>query len=118
MKKRHNCKCDNCCQSVCDTGADTGFPVGGGTNPWGGGRQHTNLPDFPKNCMKLRKFWSPLESATVINVRVKMLGPQGCIQKCTLGAGVSTDPPGRNQLWIVKKSLKQECILLGSYRPP
>ena len=23
-----------------------------------GGRQHTNLPDFPKNCMKLRKFWS------------------------------------------------------------
>ena len=24
----------------------------------GGGRQHTNLPDFPKNCMKLRKFWS------------------------------------------------------------
>ena len=22
------------------------------------GHQHTNLPDFPKNCMKLRKFWS------------------------------------------------------------
>ena len=22
------------------------------------GCQHTNLPDFPKNCMKLRKFWS------------------------------------------------------------
>ena len=22
------------------------------------GRQHTNLPDFPKNCMKLRNFWS------------------------------------------------------------
>ena len=46
-------------------------------NLWGsqslGGRQHTNLPDFPKNCMKLRKFWSiggrtlgepPLGSAT------------------------------------------------------
>ena len=38
-----------------------------------GGYQHTNLPDFPKNCMKLRKFWSvggraprepPLGSAT------------------------------------------------------
>ena len=23
-----------------------------------GGRQHTNQLDFPKNCMKLRKFWS------------------------------------------------------------
>ena len=29
-----------------------------GRQPSGGGRQHTNLPDFPKNCMKLRKFWS------------------------------------------------------------
>ena len=39
-------------------GADAGFPVGGGANTPGGGRQHTNLPDFPKNCMRLRKFWS------------------------------------------------------------
>ena len=39
-------------------GADTGFPVGGGTNPPGGGHQHKNLPDLSKNCMKLRKFWS------------------------------------------------------------
>ena len=38
------------------------------------GRQHTNLPDFPKNCMKLRKFWSvgrrrrrPLGSATAMH---------------------------------------------------
>ena len=23
-----------------------------------GGRQHTILPNFPKNCMKLRKFWA------------------------------------------------------------
>ena len=38
------------------TGADPGFTVGGGANPPGGGRQHTNLPDFPKNCMKLGKF--------------------------------------------------------------
>ena len=29
-----------------------------GRQPFGGGRQHTNLPDFPKNCMKLRTFWS------------------------------------------------------------
>ena len=39
----------------------------------GGGRQHTNLPNFPKNCMKLKEFGppggrspcSPLRSATV-----------------------------------------------------
>ena len=40
------------------SGADPGFAVGGSPNPPGEGRQHTNLPDFPKNCMKLRKFWS------------------------------------------------------------
>ena len=38
-------------------GTDPGFPVGGDANPSGGRRQHTILPDFPKNCMKLRKFW-------------------------------------------------------------
>ena len=43
-------------KEVAHVGADTRFPVGGGANPWG--RQHTSLPDFPKNCMKLRKFWS------------------------------------------------------------
>ena len=39
------------------SGADKGFPVGGGTDP-PGGRQHTILSNFPKNCMKLRKFWA------------------------------------------------------------
>ena len=39
-------------------GADPGFLVGGGTNAPGDGCQHTNLPDFLKKCMKLRKFWS------------------------------------------------------------
>ena len=39
------------------TGADPGFPVGGGANP-PGGRQHMILPNFVKNCMKLRKFWA------------------------------------------------------------
>ena len=24
--------------------------------PGGGGHQHTNLPNFPKNCMKLKEF--------------------------------------------------------------
>ena len=28
-----------------------------------GGHQHTNLSDFPKNCTKLRKFWSIGERA-------------------------------------------------------
>ena len=33
------------------SGVDPGFAVGGG-------RQHMILPHFPKNCMKLRKFWA------------------------------------------------------------
>ena len=27
------------------------------------GHQHTNLPDFPKNCMKLEKFWAVVGNA-------------------------------------------------------
>ena len=38
------------------TVADPGFPLGGGTSPRGGGAQHTILPNFPKNCMKLKEF--------------------------------------------------------------
>ena len=35
--------------------ADPGFPRGGGINPpWC--CQHTILPNFPKNCMKLKEF--------------------------------------------------------------
>ena len=40
------------------SGADPGFPVGGGTDPLGGGCQHTILSNFPKKCMKSRKFWA------------------------------------------------------------
>ena len=40
-----------------NTGADPGFPVGGSANP-PGGRQHMTLPNFAKNCMKLRIFWT------------------------------------------------------------
>ena len=36
--------------------ADPGFPRGGGANPPGWGRQHTILPNVPKNCMKLKEF--------------------------------------------------------------
>ena len=40
-------------------GSDPGFPEGRGANPPGGGRQHRNLPNLSKNCMKIaRKFWS------------------------------------------------------------
>ena len=38
--------------------ADPGFPRGGGANS-PGGRQHTILPYFPKNCMKLKEFGPP-----------------------------------------------------------
>ena len=45
--------------------ADPGFPGGGGANPRRG-RQHTILPNFPKNCMKLKEIPRPLlRSATV-----------------------------------------------------
>ena len=39
--------------------ADPGFPRGGGANSPGGGRQHTILSNFPKNCMKLKEFGPP-----------------------------------------------------------
>ena len=35
--------------------ADPGFPRGGGTQ-LPGRRKHTILPNFPKNCMKLKEF--------------------------------------------------------------
>ena len=38
--------------------ADLGFPRGGGANS-PGGRQHTILPKFPKNCMKSKEFGPP-----------------------------------------------------------
>ena len=41
-----------------DSVADLGFPRGGGANS-PGGRQHTILPKFPKNCMKLKEFGPP-----------------------------------------------------------
>ena len=38
--------------------ADPGFPQGGGANSRGG-HQHKILPNFPKNCMKLKEFGPP-----------------------------------------------------------
>ena len=37
---------------------DPEFPRGGGANS-PGGHQHTNLPNFNKNCMKLKEFGPP-----------------------------------------------------------
>ena len=39
--------------------ADPGFPRGGGANTPAGGGQHTILPNFPKNCMKLKENLDP-----------------------------------------------------------
>ena len=63
--------------------ADPGFPRGGGANP--GGRQHTILPNFPKNCMQLKEFGpgatcvprTPLRSATEFHLLARM----GCYRK-------------------------------------
>ena len=38
--------------------ADPAFPRGGAPTPQGG-RQHTILPNFSKNCMKLKEFGPP-----------------------------------------------------------
>ena len=35
------------------------FPEEGAPTPRGGGRQHTILSKFPKNCMKLKEFGPP-----------------------------------------------------------
>ena len=40
------------------SGADPGFVIGGGANPPEGGASILICQIFPKNCMKLRKFWS------------------------------------------------------------
>ena len=39
--------------------ADPGFPLGGGANSGWGRRQHTILPNFPQNCIKLKEFGPP-----------------------------------------------------------
>ena len=53
------CTVRSCCHSVKPlptlSVADPGFPRGGGANS-PGGHQHTILPKFPKNCMKLKEF--------------------------------------------------------------
>ena len=64
---------------------DPGFPLGFGANP-PGGRQHINMPDFPKNCMKLRTLWliggcpldPPLQSMQFIWSFVLEFGEQLC----------------------------------------
>ena len=47
---------------------------------WGWGRQHTILPNFPKNCMKLKEFGPPLRSATALD-RYRPLSYKKCFSK-------------------------------------
>ena len=56
-------------KSIYVSGADPGFPVGGGAS---GRRQHT---DFPKNYMELRKF---------LSVGGRAGGAQPWIRHCSL----------------------------------
>ena len=61
--------------------ADPGFLRGGGANSPGGGRQHTILPYFPKNCMKLKEF-GPLDpplALTWIGHQLSKLNIPPCI---------------------------------------
>ena len=45
------------CMCVCVQWRIQDFPKGGGREPSkGGGREHTFLPNSPKNCMKLKEF--------------------------------------------------------------
>ena len=49
--------------SLHSSGADPGFPVGGGADPPGGGAPtYMILSKFPKKCMKSRKFWTVKEA--------------------------------------------------------
>ena len=78
--------------------ADPGFPRGGGANSRGG-RQHTVLPNFPKNCMKLKEF-----------------GLRGA------GGGASLAPPLDPPLLveleeILSKVLRKETIHIISVQP-
>ena len=81
--------------------ADPGFPRGGELPGAGAGRQHTNLPNFPKNCMKLKEFGPhggmrplhPLRSTTVTARKrslQRLCFAPVCQSFCSQGAEVST----------------------------
>ena len=103
------------------TGADACFPLGGGVNPPGGERQHTNLADFPKNCMQLPPldpplinglgpFWANLFSS--LNNTVKFsLNTQIYQQFCTIYNGKKSETANslilsRNCVFVYIKSLQ------------
>ena len=65
--------------SLFTTGADPGFLVGG-RQPSRRGRQHTNLPHFPKKLHEIRKIVARLGSATVqYNIYSRQGGSVVCI---------------------------------------
>ena len=53
--------------------ADPGFLRGGGTNPRGGGHQHTILPNFPKKCMKLKEIWTRGHPSPPLDPPIKLV---------------------------------------------
>ena len=96
---------------------DPGFPIGGGTNP--GGRQHTKLSDFPKNCMKLRKFWSVGVGEGIRHCRNNHHGPR--LNKYDLRGG-SRIPRRRGLQHMILPNfppncMRQECIPVGCVPP-
>ena len=60
----------------CISVADPGFPQGGGANS-PGGHQHTILPNFPKNCMKLKEFGS--QGACIPHAPLRSAAAYGCV---------------------------------------
>ena len=63
LKLKHNKKAFQWDHAV----ADRGFSRGGGANsPGGEGRQHTNMPNVPQNCMKLKEFGLPGGHASLV----------------------------------------------------
>ena len=60
------------------SGADPRFPIGVGANCPRGGGQHTNLSNFTKNCIKLRKFLAVEGACAGWGERVHLRSTTGC----------------------------------------
>ena len=73
--------------------ADPGFPRGGGGGATlrGRGCQHTILPKFPKNCMKLKEF-GPQGGARV-QKKFESGSQQFCMSAVALNSNSSVQDP-------------------------
>ena len=84
--------------------ADPGFPIGGGANP-PGGRQHMILPNFAKNCMKLRKIWA------VRGARAGAASPQNPPLLCLLEVCVMMPAATRLKIRNSRTDFTLKCFL-------